>query len=91
MQQCLQHKNQILTCLHGQADTGKSHVLKALYQGLYRLLHKNPGQQTNNLITLLVAPTEKQHTILQDKQYIVHSIFLLINHYQHTVNYHGIL
>ena len=59
MQQCLQNKNQILTCLHGGAGTGKSHVLKALYQGLYRLLNKNPGQQTNNLITLLVAPTGK--------------------------------
>ena len=59
MQQCLQNKNKILTCLHGGAGTGKSHVLKALYQGLYRLLNKNPGQQTNNLITLLVAPTGK--------------------------------
>ena len=59
MQQCLQNKNQILTYLHGGAGTGKSHVLKALYQGLYRLLNKNPGQQTNNLITLLVAPTGK--------------------------------
>ena len=59
MEQCLQNKNQILTCLHGGAGTGKSHVLKALYQGLYRLLNKNPGQQTNNLITLLVAPTGK--------------------------------
>ena len=59
MTQGLQNSKQILTCLHGGAGTGKSHVLSAIYQGLYRLFNKEPGQQVNDLITLLIAPTGK--------------------------------
>lgn len=73
MQETLQNEKQILTCLHGGAGTGKSHVLKALYQGLYRLLNKNPGEQTNNLITLLTAPTGK--AAYNIKGYTIHCAF----------------
>ena len=59
MREGLQNQKQILTCLHGGAGTGKSHVLSAIYQGLYRLFNKKPGQQVNDLITLLIAPTGK--------------------------------
>ena len=59
MREGLQNTKQILTCLHGGAGTGKSHVLSAIYQGLYRLFIKEPGQQVENIITLLIAPTGK--------------------------------
>ena len=60
MQQQLHNENeQTLVCLHGDAGTGKSHVLKATYQGLNKLLNQKPGQQTNDLTTLLMAPTGK--------------------------------
>ena len=58
MQQQLHNENQrTLVCLHGGAGRGKSHVLKAIYQGLNKLLNQKPGQQTNDLTTLLIAPT----------------------------------
>ena len=41
MQQQLHNENnQTLVCLHGGAGTGKSHVLKGLYQGLNKLLNQ---------------------------------------------------
>ena len=74
MQQQLHHENsQILVCLHGGAGTGKSYVLKGIYQGLNKLLNQKPGQQTNNLTTLLIAPTGKAaHNI---KGHTIHSAF----------------
>ena len=35
---------QLTCCLHGDAGTGKSHVLTALYQGLCHLLCEKAGQ-----------------------------------------------
>ena len=65
--------NQITVCLHGGAGTGKSYVLKAIYQALYMLLNSKPGQNTNDIITLLVAPTGKAaHNI---KGHTIHSAF----------------
>ena len=74
MQQQIQDKqSQTLLCLHGGAGTGKSHVLKGIYQGLNRLLNHQPGQQTNDLTTLLVTPTGKAaHNI---KGHTIHSAF----------------
>ena len=33
--------------------------MKAIYQGLNKILNQKPGQQTNDLTTLLIAPTGK--------------------------------
>ena len=66
-------QSQTLVCLHGGAGTGKSYVLKGIYQALNRLLNHKPGQQTNDLTTLLVAPTGKAvHNI---KGHTIHSAF----------------
>ena len=74
MQQQIHNKqSQTLLCLHGGAGTGKSYVLKGIYQGLNRLLNHQPGQQTNDLTTLLVTPTGKAaHNI---KGHTIHSAF----------------
>ena len=74
MQQQIHNKqSQTLLCLHSGAGTGKSYVLKGIYQGLNRLLNHQPGQQTNDLTTLLVAPTGKAaHNI---KGHTIHSAF----------------
>ena len=74
MQQQMHNENsQTLVCLHGGAGTGKSYVLKGIYQGLNRLLNQKPGQQTNDLTTLLIAPTGKAaHNI---KGHTIHSAF----------------
>ena len=59
--------------IDGGAGTGKSYVLKAIYQGLNKLLNQKPGQQTNDLTTLLIAPTGKAaHNI---KGHTIHSAF----------------
>ena len=50
---------QVLCALHGGAGTGKSFVLKALYQGLYRLLCYTAGQNREDCRILVVAPTGK--------------------------------
>ena len=52
-------KKQITCYLHGGAGMVKSLVLRAVYQGLYRLLHKAPGQNTDKYKILLLAPTGK--------------------------------
>ena len=52
-------KKQITCCLHGGAGTGKSHVLRAVYQGLYTVLCKAAGENTDNYKILLLAPTGK--------------------------------
>ena len=46
-------------CLHGGAGTGKSHVLKALYQGLYCTLCTEAGQSRDSYKILVMAPTGK--------------------------------
>ena len=52
------HK-ELLCCLHGGAGTGKSHVIKALYHGLYRLLCASVGENEDIFNLLTVAPTCK--------------------------------
>ena len=46
-------------CLHGGAGTGKSHVLKALYQGLYCTLCTEAGQSRDSYKILVMVPTGK--------------------------------
>ena len=74
MQQQLHNEDQqTLVCLHGGAGTGKSYALKAIYQGLNKILNQKPGQQTNDLTTLLIAPTGKAaHNI---KGHTIHAAF----------------
>ena len=74
-QEIQKNDNQIIVCLHGGAGTGKSYVLKAIYQGLYTLLNNKPGENTNDIITLLIAPTVKQLTILKDILSTLHFMF----------------
>ena len=74
MQQEIHNQNNhTLVCLHGSAGTGKSHVLKAIYQGLNKLLNQKPGQQTNDLTTLLIAPTSK--AAYNIKGHTIHAAF----------------
>ena len=58
MQQSQQNINQVLCALHGGSGTGKSTVIHAIHQGLYRLLKKS-GQDHSIQHILLVAPTGK--------------------------------
>ena len=51
--------DQVTCCLHGDDGTGKSHVLKALYQGLYRTVCIEAGQDRDNCKILVMAPTGK--------------------------------
>ena len=51
--------DQVTCCLHGGAGTGKSHVLKALYQGLYCTVCMEAGQNRDNCRILVMAPTGK--------------------------------
>ena len=74
MQQQLHNENnQTLVCLHGGAGTGKSHVLKAVYQGLNKLLNQKPGQSTDDITTLLIAPTGK--AAYNIKGHTIHAAF----------------
>ena len=74
MQQQLHNEDQqTLVCLHGEAGTGKSYALKAIYQDLNKILNQKPGQQKNDLTTLLIAPTGKAaHNI---KGHTIHAAF----------------
>ena len=59
--------------MHGGAGTGKSYALKAIYQTLNKILNNKPGQKTNDLTTLLIAPTGKAaHNI---KGHTIHAAF----------------
>ena len=51
--------DQVTCCLHGGSGTGKSHILKALYQGLYRTVCMEAGQNRDNCRILVMAPTGK--------------------------------
>ena len=51
--------DQVTCCLHGGAGTGKPHVFKALYQGLYRTVCMEAGQNRDNCRILVMAPTGK--------------------------------
>ena len=77
IQQELQNENeQTLVCLHGGAGTGKSYALKAIYQTLNKILNNKPGRKTNDLTTLLIAPTGKAaHNI---KGHTIHAAFNII-------------
>ena len=44
---------------NGGAGTGKSHLLKALYQGLYRICCTEPGQNRETNKVLIMVPTGK--------------------------------
>ena len=59
MHQALQGSKQVLCALHGGAGTGKSTVMHAMYQGLYKLLNKKPGCDPNHQHVLIVAPPGK--------------------------------
>ena len=85
MQQQLHNEDQqTLVCLHGGAGTGKSYALKAIYQGLNKILNQKPGQQTNDLTTLLIAPTGKAaHNI---KGHTIHAAFHVLAN-QSLMNY----
>ena len=50
---------QELCWLNGGAGTGKSHLLKALYQGLYHICCTEPGQNRETNKVLIMAPTGK--------------------------------
>ena len=52
-------QQQVLCCLHGGAGTGKWHVIKALYQGLCRLLCTSAGGNPDMCKILTVALTGK--------------------------------
>ena len=75
MNKALSSSHQECICLHGGAGTGKSTVIKAIYQGLHRLLNKDPGDNPTVLKTILVAPTGKAaHNI---KGSTIHSAFYI--------------
>ena len=59
MQVASQKEKQELCFLHGGAGTGKSHVLKALYQGLHRICCTEAGQSREMYKILIMAPTGK--------------------------------
>ena len=59
MQMAYSNSQQVLCALHGGAGTGKSTVLRAVHQGLHRLLNKEPGQTVSSSAILLAAPTGK--------------------------------
>ena len=59
MHEALQGSTQVLCALHGGAGTGKSTVIHAIYQGLYKLLNKKPGCYPNHQHVLIIAPTGK--------------------------------
>ena len=73
MKKALLDEEQQLVCLHGGAGTGKSTVINAIYQGLYRLLNKTPGDKNINLKSILVAPTGK--AAYNIKGNTIHSVF----------------
>ena len=66
MQQQLHNENQ-------QTGNRKIPCLKAIYQGLNKLLNQKPGQQTNDLTTLLIAPTGK--AAYNIKGHTIHAAF----------------
>ena len=47
-------QQQVLCCIHG-----RSHIIKALDQGLYRLLCTSAGKNSEICKILIVAPTGK--------------------------------
>ena len=53
------NKEQVLCALHGGAGTGKSTVVHAIAQSLFRVLNKQPGEDSSTKRVLLVAPTGK--------------------------------
>ena len=50
---------QVNCSLHKGAGRGKSHVLKALYQGLYHTLCTETGHSRQNCTILVIAATGK--------------------------------
>ena len=59
MHQAMQGDEQVLCALHGGAGTGKSRVVKVMYQGLQRILNKCAGETFDADRILLAAPTGK--------------------------------
>ena len=75
MQQSQQNNNQILCALHGGAGTGKSTVIHAIHQGLYRLLNKRSGEDHSIQHILLVAPTGKTASNIRGST--IHKAFMI--------------
>ena len=55
----MNNSGQELSCLHGGAGTGKSTLLKVIYNCLYRIVCKRAGQDKNDCKILVVASTGK--------------------------------
>ena len=69
-------------CLHGGAGTRKSHVLKALYQGLYCTLCTEAGQTRYSYKILVMAPISK--VAYNVKGTTIHSaLHIPVNHSLH--------
>ena len=75
MQQSQQNNNQILCALHGGAGSGKSLVIHAIHQGLYRLLNKRSGEDHSIQHILLVAPTGKAASNIRGST--IHKAFMI--------------
>ena len=59
MQAAVEKKSQVLCVLHGGAGTGKSTVIRAISEGLQRILRKQAGQDFGGTCLLIAAPTGK--------------------------------
>ena len=59
MHHALYGEDQILAVLHGGAGTGKSTVIKAVSEGLERILRNQPGKDFSGPKIILMAPTGK--------------------------------
>ena len=75
MHQAAQSSEQVLCALHGGAGTGKSTVIRAIYQGLYRLLNKRSGENGSDPHALLIAPTGRAAYNISG--YTIHHAFMI--------------
>jgi hypothetical protein len=59
MQAAVSDMSQVLCVLHGGAGTGKSTVIRAISEGLQRIIRKRAGQDFSGTCLITVAPTGK--------------------------------